>query len=80
MFQTLSKLTTEKAWELVFHRCAQVIVLQGERPLAKDNKKLGMFRLDNIPAAPKGAPHLSRPFFFAGESWWKLAQLAQIER
>ena len=35
---------------------AQVIVLQGERPLAKDNKKLGMFRLDNIPAAPTGAP------------------------
>ena len=32
----------------------QVVVLQGERPLAKDNKKLGMFRLDDIPAAPKG--------------------------
>ena len=32
----------------------QVVVLQGERPLAKDNKKLGMFRLDGIPTAPKG--------------------------
>ena len=32
----------------------QVVVLQGERPLAKDNKKLGMSRLDDIPAAPKG--------------------------
>ena len=36
----------------------EVIVLQGERPLAKDNKKLGMFRLDNIPAAPKGVPKI----------------------
>ena len=32
----------------------EVVVLQGERPLAKDNKKLGMFRLDGIPPAPKG--------------------------
>ena len=30
-------------------------MLQGERPLAKDNKKLGMFRLDGIPTAPKGS-------------------------
>lgn len=33
---------------------SEVVVLQGERPLAKDNKKLGMFRLDGIPTAPKG--------------------------
>ena len=33
---------------------SQVVVLQGERPLAKDNKKLGTFRLDGIPTAPKG--------------------------
>ena len=59
-----------------------MIVLQGERPLAKDNKKLGMFRLDNIPAAPKGASHFESSvfFLFAGESWWKLAQVAQFER
>lgn len=61
MFQTFSKThNRKKPWQFVLHRCAQVIVLQGERPLAKDNKKLGMFRLDNIPAAPKGP--LSRIF------------------
>jgi molecular chaperone DnaK len=33
-----------------------VKVLQGERPLAKDNKVLGTFRLDGIPPAPRGVP------------------------
>ncbi|CAE7229358.1 HSP70 [Symbiodinium natans] len=40
----------------------EVVVLQGERPLAKDNKKLGMFRLDGIPAAPKGVPKIEVSF------------------
>ncbi|CAL1126558.1 unnamed protein product [Cladocopium goreaui] len=40
----------------------EVVVLQGERPLAKDNKKLGMFRLDDIPAAPKGVPKIEVTF------------------
>ena len=35
-----------------------VHVLQGERPMAKDNKSLGRFNLDNIPPAQRGVPQL----------------------
>lgn len=37
-------------------------VLQGERPMAKDNKELGVFRLDGIPAAPRGVPQIEVTF------------------
>ncbi|HID33832.1 MAG TPA: molecular chaperone DnaK [Anaerolineae bacterium] len=37
-------------------------VLQGERPLAKDNKLLGTFRLDGIPPAPRGMPQIEVTF------------------
>ncbi|MCP4357736.1 MAG: Hsp70 family protein, partial [Chloroflexi bacterium] len=37
-------------------------VLQGERPLAGDNKTLGMFRLDGIPPAPRGVPQIEVTF------------------
>ena len=37
-------------------------VLQGERPLAKDNKTLGMFRLDGIAMAPRGVPKIEVTF------------------
>jgi molecular chaperone DnaK len=33
-----------------------IYVFQGERPMARDNKLLGNFRLDGIPAAPRGVP------------------------
>ncbi len=33
-------------------------ILQGERPLAKDNKTLGKFRLEGIPPAPRGVPQI----------------------
>jgi molecular chaperone DnaK len=33
-------------------------VLQGERPMAKDNKSLGRFHLDSIPPAPRGVPQI----------------------
>jgi molecular chaperone DnaK len=39
-----------------------VHVLQGERPMAKDNKTLGMFRLDGIPSAPRGLPQIEVTF------------------
>ncbi|MDX6766442.1 MAG: molecular chaperone DnaK [Candidatus Methylacidiphilales bacterium] len=37
-------------------------VLQGERPLAKDNKSLGKFHLDGIPPAPRGVPQIEVTF------------------
>ena len=40
----------------------QIHVLQGERPLGKDNKSLGMFNLDGIPPAPRGVPQVEVTF------------------
>ena len=37
-------------------------VLQGERPMAKDNKTLGNFRLDGIPTASRGVPQIEVTF------------------
>ena len=37
-------------------------VLQGERPMASDNKTLGNFRLDSIPAAPRGIQQIEVKF------------------
>ncbi|HEU5478648.1 MAG TPA: molecular chaperone DnaK, partial [Candidatus Tumulicola sp.] len=37
-------------------------VLQGERPMAQDNKTLGRFRLEGIPAAPRGVPQIEVTF------------------
>ena len=37
-------------------------VLQGERPMAKDNKSLGRFHLDSIPPAPRGVPQIEVTF------------------
>ncbi len=37
-------------------------VLQGERPLAKDNMSLGRFRLEGIPPAPRGVPQIEVTF------------------
>lgn len=39
-----------------------ISVLQGERPMAKDNKSLGMFRLDGIPPAMRGMPQIEVTF------------------
>lgn len=40
----------------------QIHVLQGERPMASQNKSLGMFNLDNIPPAPRGVPQIEVTF------------------
>jgi molecular chaperone DnaK len=37
-------------------------VLQGERPMAADNSTLGVFRLEGIPAAPRGVPQIEVTF------------------
>jgi molecular chaperone DnaK len=37
-------------------------VYQGERPMAKDNRQLGTFRLDGIPTAPRGVPQIEVAF------------------
>jgi molecular chaperone DnaK len=39
-----------------------VKVLQGERPLAKDNKELGVFRLEDLPPAQRGVPQFEITF------------------
>jgi molecular chaperone DnaK len=39
-----------------------VKILQGERPMARDNKMLGIFRLDGIPIAPRGLPQIEVTF------------------
>ncbi|MFZ9933632.1 MAG: molecular chaperone DnaK [Chthoniobacterales bacterium] len=40
----------------------EIKVLQGERPMAKDNKQLGTFHLDGIPPAPRGLPQIEVTF------------------
>ena len=40
----------------------EIHVLQGERPLAKDNKTIGRFFLDGIPPAPRGVPQIEVTF------------------
>src|SRR5207253_5363426 len=40
----------------------EVHVLQGERPLARDNKTIGRFHLDGIPPAPRGMPQIEVGF------------------
>jgi molecular chaperone DnaK len=40
----------------------EIVVLQGERPMARDNKILGTFRLDGIPPAPRGTPQIEVTF------------------
>ena len=40
----------------------EIHVLQGERPMANDNKTIGRFHLDNIPPAPRGVPQIEVTF------------------
>ncbi|HEY9075516.1 MAG TPA: molecular chaperone DnaK [Anaerolineaceae bacterium] len=40
----------------------EIHVLQGERPMAADNKSLGRFQLDGIPPAPRGMPQIEVTF------------------
>jgi len=40
----------------------EIHILQGERPMAKDNRSLGRFHLDGIPPAPRGVPQVEVTF------------------
>lgn len=40
----------------------QIHILQGERPMARDNKSLGTFTLDGVPPAPRGVPQIEVTF------------------
>ena len=40
----------------------EIHVLQGERPMARDNKTIGRFHLDGIPPAPRGIPQVEVTF------------------
>ncbi|HKL95686.1 MAG TPA: molecular chaperone DnaK [Paludibacteraceae bacterium] len=40
----------------------QINVLQGERPMANQNKQIGMFNLDGIPSSPRGVPQIEVTF------------------
>ena len=40
----------------------EIIIVQGERPMAKDNTSLGRFMLDGIPPAPRGMPQIEVAF------------------
>ena len=40
----------------------EIHILQGERPLARDNRSLGRFHLDGIPPAPRGIPQIEVTF------------------
>jgi molecular chaperone DnaK len=45
-----------------FQDSVEIHVLQGERPFAKDNKSLGIFKLKGIPSAPRGVPRINVTF------------------
>ena len=45
-----------------FQRSVEIHVLQGERPMAADNKTIGKFRLNGIKAAPAGVPQIEVTF------------------
>jgi molecular chaperone DnaK len=40
----------------------EIHILQGERPMAKDNRSIGRFHLDGIPPAPRGVPQIEVTF------------------
>ena len=44
------------------HPTVEIHVLQGERPLARDNKTIGRFHLDGLPPAPRGVPQIEVSF------------------
>ena len=50
--------STQADWQT----SVEIKILRGERPFAKDNKSLGILRLNGIPLAPKGVPQIEVKF------------------
>jgi molecular chaperone DnaK len=53
----------------------EIHVLQGERPMAADNKSLGKFTLDGIPPAPRGIPQIEVTFDIDADGILKVSAL-----
>jgi molecular chaperone DnaK len=66
MVETGTTIPTKK--EMVFSTASdnqpsvEIVIYQGERPLAKNNKLLGRFVLDNLMPSPKGVPQINVEF------------------
>ena len=56
------RLFTRYAGKAAIQNSVEVHVLQGERPLARDNRTLGRFQLIGIPPAPRGVPQIEVTF------------------
>ena len=50
------------AWPPTCQTSVEIHILQGERPMARDNRSLGRFHLDGIPPAPRGIPQIEVTF------------------
>ncbi|MDE5095533.1 MAG: molecular chaperone DnaK [Trichodesmium sp. St11_bin5] len=57
--------------------CVEIHVLQGERPMVKDNKSLGKFLLKGIPPAPRGVPQIEVNFYMDANGILKVNALEQ---
>ena len=58
----------------------EIHVLQGERPLASENKSLGRFILDGIPPAPRGTPQIEVTFDIDANGILHVSAKEQVER
>ena len=56
----------------------EIHVLQGERPMAKDNKTIGRFHLDGIPPAPRGVPQIEVTFDIDANGIMKVLQKTNL--
>src|SRR6202007_1684245 len=54
-----------------------IVVLQGERELAADNRQLARFRLEGIPPAPRGVPQIEVTFDLDGNGILNVSAQAQ---
>ena len=60
--QLFQQLNLKYSQLLIIQPAVDINVLQGERSMAKDNKQLGLFKLDGIEPAPRGVPQIEVTF------------------